>query len=131
MFSFLAKETVYVNFIFFYIIFFIPKLNCFQTDFIIFKFKFSFYDTLFLFFFCFVFVFCFFNFHYCHLLSNPSNIVMIFPPKSSFIKSNYFFVFSFRQWFVSFISWSIKFSFNIFCNVFMNIICFYVCHETM
>ena len=39
--------TIYVNLIFFQIIYFILKLSCFSTVFIIFKFKFSFHDTLF------------------------------------------------------------------------------------
>ena len=39
IFSFVAKETTYVHFIFFYIIYFILNLRCFQIVFIIFKFS--------------------------------------------------------------------------------------------
>ena len=78
----------------------------------------------------------FFNLHYCHLLSSYKLLPLMQENWSWFFHLIHLsliqllFYFSFSQWSIWLIIWGIKSSLKIFCNVFINIICFYVYNET-
>ena len=77
------------------------------------------------------FVFLSFKF-FClnHVKHYLNNVLLLFFHLTHLSLIELLFLFSFWQWSVYFIIWSIKSFFNIFCNIFINIICFYVYNKT-
>ena len=85
-------KTIYINFIFFWMVYFILKLDCFKTVFIIFKFTFFFMTHFFMPFF---FFFYFTTVKVFALI--PANFAMNFSPNSFFINRITFLLFPFGK----------------------------------